>query len=136
MTYLVERLVELRKHLDHLGGLRGRVVSADALETDLTLHNDVLFSLLTVCQLVIDVAGDLAGARGARYEDYASAIRALKDDPRFPPDVVDRLVPLAGFRDVLIHEHVALDLARVVEALDDLGAIERFAEITRSIVAL
>jgi hypothetical protein len=70
MTYLVERLAELRRHLDHLRRLRPRVTSAAALRRDLSLHNDVLFSLLTVCQLVIDVAGELSARRGDRFEDY------------------------------------------------------------------
>ena len=59
MTWLVERLAELRRHLDHLDGLRPRVTGPEALEGDLSLHNDVLFSLLTVCQLVIDIAVEL-----------------------------------------------------------------------------
>ena len=61
MTYLVERLVELRKHLDHLRDLRPRVGNRHALERDLSLHNDVLFSLLMIAQLVIDVAGGAVG---------------------------------------------------------------------------
>lgn len=50
MTYLVERLAELRRHLDHLKSIRPRVTGRDALSRDLSLHNDVLFSLLTVCR--------------------------------------------------------------------------------------
>jgi hypothetical protein len=53
MTFLVERLVELQRHLDHLRDLRPRVRGAASRRADLSLHNDVLFSLLTVCQLVI-----------------------------------------------------------------------------------
>lgn len=62
MTFLVERLADLRRHLDHLREIRPRVSSAAVLETDLTLHNDVLFSLLVVSQAVIDIAGELAEA--------------------------------------------------------------------------
>jgi len=42
-------------------------------------------------------------------------------------------VLLPGFRNVVIHEYVALDLRRVVEALDRLEPVDRFAEIVRSI---
>ena len=42
MTYLVERLSELRRHLDHLREIRPRVTGREALERDLSLHNDVL----------------------------------------------------------------------------------------------
>lgn len=35
----------------------------------------------------------------------------------------------------LIHEYVALDLDRVVEALDDLAPVEQFLEIVRRMTA-
>jgi uncharacterized protein YutE (UPF0331/DUF86 family) len=129
--YLVERLAELRRHLDHLRAIRPRAYAREALERDLSLHNDVLFSLLTVCQLVIDVAGDLSARRGDRFEDYTEAVRNLARDPRFPVEVVRELERLPGFRNVLVHEYVALDLDRAIEALDRLEPVERFLEIVR-----
>jgi uncharacterized protein YutE (UPF0331/DUF86 family) len=80
-------------------------------------HDDVLFSLLTVCQLVIDIAGKLAARRRERLEDYTGAIRALGGNHRFPAGLVRALEPLPGFRNVLVHEHVVLDLERAVAAL-------------------
>lgn len=131
MTYLVERLAELRRHLDHLRGLRPRVPSREALECDLSLHNDVLFSLLMVAQLVIDIAAELSARRGDRFEDYTEAIRNLTRDPRIPAALVADLERLPGFRNVLIHEYVALDLNRVVDALGRLEPIEQFLESVR-----
>lgn len=93
----------------------------------------MLFSLLTVCQLVIDIAGELAARRGDRFEDYTEAVRHLARDARFPPDLVEQLEPLPGLRNVVIHEYVALDLRRVVEALDRLEPVERFVRIVGSI---
>lgn len=135
MTYLVERLSELRRHLDHLREIRPRVTGREALERDLSLHNDVLFSLLTVCQLVVDVAGDLAARRGDRFEDYTEAVRSLGRDARFSPELVRRLERLPGLRNVVIHEYVALDLDRVVDALDDLAPAEQFLEVVRKLLA-
>jgi uncharacterized protein YutE (UPF0331/DUF86 family) len=135
MTYIIERLVELRRHLDHLRRLRPRVQGRESLERDLSLHNDVLFSLLTVCQLVIDVAGDLSARRGDRFEDYTTAVRNLSRDSRFAVEVVRELERLPGFRNVLVHEYVALDMERVIEALDRLEPVERFLAVVRQIVA-
>ncbi len=132
MTFLVERLAELRRHLDHLAGLKNKVNDPTALNRDLSLHNDVLFSLLTVCQLVIDIAGELASRRGDRFEDYTQAVRKLGADTRFPPDLVQELQRLPGFRNVLVHEYVELDMQRVVDALDRLEPVERFLEIVRA----
>jgi uncharacterized protein YutE (UPF0331/DUF86 family) len=134
MSPVVERLAELRRHLDHLRALRPRV-SREALARDLSLHNDVLFSLFTLCQLVIDIAGELAARRGDRFEDYTEAVRQLERDPRFPAGVVRELERLPGFRNVLIHEYVALDLDRAVAALDRLDPIEQFLAIVAGIEA-
>lgn len=133
MSRVVERLLELRRHLDHLHALRPRVTGAEILRRDLSLHNDVLFSLLAVCQTVIDLASELSARRNLRFEDYTEAVRNLAALPEFPEDLVRDLAPLPGFHNVLIHDYVALDMARVVEALDRLQPVEEFAEIVRQI---
>jgi uncharacterized protein YutE (UPF0331/DUF86 family) len=133
MTYLVERLAELRRHLDHLQELAPRVTAREALARDMSLHNDVLFSLLMVAQLVIDIAGELAARRGDRFEDYTEAVRTLSRDARFPVDLVRALERLPGFRNVVMHEYVALDLDRVVEAVHELDPIRTFCRIVAGI---
>jgi uncharacterized protein YutE (UPF0331/DUF86 family) len=135
MTFLVERLADLRRHLDHLRAIRPRVTSAGQLETDLSLHNDVLFSLLVVCQAVIDIAGELAGRRGIRFQDYAGAIRALRQVDGIPADLVDELHTIPGFRNVVIHEYVDLDYGRVMSALDNLEPLQRFLEAAAALEA-
>jgi uncharacterized protein YutE (UPF0331/DUF86 family) len=70
---------------------------------------------------------------GDRFEDYTEAVRNLSKDGRFPGDVVSVLERIPGFRNVVIHEYVALDLDRVVAALGELGPVERFLEIVRQI---
>jgi hypothetical protein len=54
---------------------------------------------------------------GDRFEDYTQAVRNLARDERFPAELVRSLERLPGFRNVL--EYGALDLARVVEAWDE-----------------
>ena len=125
---------ELRLHLDHLRDLRPRVAGRESLERDLSLHNDVLFSLLTVCQLVIDICGELSARRGDRFEDYTQAVRNLSRDSRFDSEMVRALEPLPGFRHVLVHDYVGLDLDHEVEALNELGPVERFYVAVHGIV--
>lgn len=132
MTFLVERLAELRRHLDHLAAIRPKVTSPEALDDDLSLHNDVLFSLLTVSQVVIDIAGELSAREGHRFEDYTSAVRNLSRIDGFPDEMVRELTRLPGFRNVLVHEYVGLDYHLVVAALDRLGPVEDFLEAVRT----
>jgi len=126
MSYIVERLSELRRHLDHLRELRPSVRGPEVLEVDLSLHNDVLFSLLTVAQVVIDVAGELSAREGHRFEDYTTAVRNLTKLDGFSQELVADLAQLPGFRNILVHEYVGLDYGLVVEALDNLEPVEAF----------
>lgn len=133
MTFLVERLAELSRHLSHLRTLQPRVRDAASLREDLSLHNDVLFSLLTVCQLVIDIAGELSTRRGLKFDDYTAAVRNLGAYPEFPRKLVEELARLPGFRNVLIQQYVALDLGRAVEALSRLEDIESFLRLAAAV---
>lgn len=135
MSRIVERLAELRRHLDHLREIRPRVTGAEILRRDLSLHNDVLFSLLTICQLVIDLAGELSARRGLRFENYTEAVRSLAEYPEFSDALVRTLARLPGFRNVLVHEYVSLDFNLVISALDNLQPVEEFAEIVRRMAA-
>ena len=131
MIWLVERLAELARNIEHLRALRERVGSAEALRRDLSLHNDVLFSLLSVCQIVIDVSGELSSRNGLRFEDYTEAVRNLAALDEFPDELVRELSMLPGFRNVLVHEYVTLDLSRAVVALDRLEPVQSFLEIVQ-----
>ena len=135
MTYMVERLAELQKHLRHLRELQPRVQSAADLERDLSLHNDALFSLLTIAQLLVDIAGELCSRHGLRFNDYTQAVRNLSAIPEFPSELVERLVPVPGFRNVLVHEYISFDLDRAVIALRAIDPIERFVDIVARIEA-
>ena len=135
MTWLVERLAELARHVEHLRALQERVSGAEALRRDLSLHNDVLFSLLAICQIVIDVSGELSARKGLRFEDYTEAVRNLAVLDEFSDELVRELSMLPGFRNLLIHIYVTLDLDRAVDALNRLEAVESFVEIVRRIEA-
>ncbi|MEK6375568.1 MAG: DUF86 domain-containing protein [Acidobacteriota bacterium] len=131
MTFLVERLAELQRYLTHAKAIRHRVPDAAALEDDLTLRNDVIHSLFVIAQLVIDIAGELGSRRGVRVETYKEAIRGLSSEPGFSSELVAQLEPLAGFRDIVVHEYIGIDAARVIDALHQLDRIEQFLEIVR-----
>jgi uncharacterized protein YutE (UPF0331/DUF86 family) len=133
MSPLVDRLVQLFRHLQHLRRIRPRVTGPEVLEEDLSLHNDVLHSLQIVCQAVIDIASELSARRLLRFDDYTQAVKNLAAFPEFPPTIPQRLEKLPAFRNVLVHEYVDLDFTRVMEALNQLDAIEEFAKAVRRI---
>lgn len=134
MTFLVERLSEIRKYLDHLYRVGDRVEGPASLERDLSLHNDVLFSLMMVAQLVIDIAGEIGAREKLRFDDYTAAVRNLARVEGFPEPLVNDLARLPGFRNVLLHEYVELDYEVAVRALREMEPVEAFVEAARAYV--
>lgn len=135
MSPMVDRLAELVRHLQHLHAIRPRVRGPEDLDQNLTLHNDVLYSLQTVCQAVIDIASELSARRKLRFDDYTQVVRNLAAFPEFSPSMVRELEKLPAFRNVLVHEYVTLDFNKVVEALNRLEPIEDFVKIVRRMAA-
>lgn len=126
MSYLADRLSDLRRHLDHLAELRTRVDRPEALRRDLSLANDVAFSLLMVSQRTVDVAAELSTRRGLRFEDFQEAIRNLAIHEEFPDALIRRLEPLPELRNSLLYGQ--LEPERAVELLTRLEGVERFAQ--------
>lgn len=128
MTYLAERVAELRRQLAHLDDLQSRVPDATTLEADLSLANDVRYALLVVCQRVIDIAGELSARRGLRFEDYNEAVRNLAIYEEFPDALIRRLEPLPALRASLVHGTPPADPERVFDFLGKLDGAERFVQ--------
>ena len=67
---------------------------------------------------------------------FADVPEATAKEPGFPEDLVEELLPLPGFRNVLIHEYDALDSAIVLAAVGEacrgfttyVAAVERYLE--------
>jgi uncharacterized protein YutE (UPF0331/DUF86 family) len=52
-----------------------------------------------------------------------------------PPDFADQIAPIAGFRNILIHEYLVVDWDEVYENLANLDALSRFAALIRAWLA-
>lgn len=129
MSYLSERLNDLRRHLDHLAELSpqgSRSLTPAALRGDLSLANDVAYSLLMVTQRTIDVAAELSTRRGLRFEDFQEAIRNLAIHEEFPDALIRKLEPLPELRNHLIYGQ--LEPERMADFLSKLEGVERFSQ--------
>ena len=130
---LAERLAELQRTLDHLRVLRPRVSGAAFLQRNLSLRSDILFSLMTVCHLVIDLAGEMATRRGEAVEDSAQAVGLLAGDERVPEYLVRRLEGLPALRAAIVSEPLTMDLERVRQVLDEVDDVREFMHIVAEV---
>ena len=124
------RLDELSERLARLQPLRDRARSD--FDQDPYLRDIVERNLEIAAQCCIDVSHRIISLEGApKPVDYYDAILRMGELGVLPADFARHLAPLAGFRDILVHEYLAVDGAEVYRALHNLEDMERFAEYVR-----
>ena len=83
-------------------------------------------------QCVLDISHRLISlAGGPRPRDYYEAILRLGELGVLPPDFAAHLAPLAGFRNILVHEYLEVDWQEVYRNLQQIGDLAQFAEMVR-----
>lgn len=105
---------------------RHRGVTAAELRADRERLWVVERGLQLCAQNVLDVATHLAASAGLDTPDYAAALDRLGELGVLPAEFAARLRSLAGFRNVLVHGYLEVDLEQVArllaERLDDFAA--------------
>jgi uncharacterized protein YutE (UPF0331/DUF86 family) len=127
LAALREALANLRRH-------SGR--SAAELRANADLRWTVERGLQLCVQNALDVATHIAAASGLDSPDYATAIDRLAELSVLAPEFAARLRPIAGFRNVLVHGYLQVDLG-VVEAVlkQKLAELEEFARLVEARLA-
>jgi uncharacterized protein YutE (UPF0331/DUF86 family) len=70
----------------------------------------------------------VADDRLGEVREYRDAIRLLGENGYLQPDLTERLAPLAGLRNVLVHDYLDVDRGRIYSLVQDrLGDFEEFA---------
>jgi uncharacterized protein YutE (UPF0331/DUF86 family) len=123
---LRRHLLALREALDRVRRHAGR--SADELRADTDLRWIVERGLQLCAQNALDIATHIAAGAGLDAPDYASAVDRLAELSVIPADFARRLRRLAGFRNVLVHGYLQVDLDVVQNVLrDGLQDLDAFA---------
>ncbi len=101
-------LSALREALSNLRRHAGR--SAQQLRADADLRWIVERGLQLCMQNALDIATHIAAASGLDSPDYATAIDRLAETGVLSPEFASRIRPIAGFRNVLVHGYLQVDL--------------------------
>ena len=124
------RLDELSARLARLEPLKSR--SKAEFDAEPYLRDIAERNLEVAAQCVLDISHRLISlAGGPRPRDYYEAILHLGELGVLPPDFATHLAPLAGFRNILVHEYLEVDWQEVYRNLQQLGDLARFAELVR-----
>ena len=126
-TRIVDRhLIALR---GTLGALRRHTgVSSESLRAEPDRRWAVERGLQLCAQNALDIAGHISSALGLDPDSYGSAIDCLVEAGVLPRSFGKQFRGVAGFRNVLVHGYLDVDLDLVVRMLTDrLDDFEAFA---------
>lgn len=126
-----KRLDELNERLARLEPLRDRPrIEFDA---DPYLRDIVERNLEVSAQCCIDICHRIIVIKNARKPvDYFEAILLMGELEVLPVDFARRLAPLAGFRNLLIHEYLLIDWDHVYKGLQNLDDLSHFAKVIQT----
>jgi uncharacterized protein YutE (UPF0331/DUF86 family) len=119
---LDQALQTLRRH-------QGR--SLDALRSDIEERWAVERGLQLCAQNALDAATHIAASAGRDVPDYATAIEQLADLEILPVEFANRFRAVAGFRNVIVHAYLEVDLEAVHRVLNE--HLDDFAEFARRV---
>ena len=124
------RLDELSVRLARLEPLKSK--SKAEFDADPYLRDIAERNLEVAAQCVLDISHRLISlAGGPRPRDYYEAILRLGELGVVPPDFATHLAPLAGFRNILVHEYLEVDWQEVYRNLQQIDDLAQFAELVR-----
>ncbi len=134
-SILLAKKVELfNQYLSELKELVGLGVNEILADTRNYHTAERLFQLLV--DTAIDINTHLLKAQtGALPDDLQSTFRALSQANLLPPELADKMAPVVGLRNRIVHRYETLERRTFVELLEkNLSDFEKYAEVISAII--
>ena len=131
---VIDHLRELNESLKDWE--RYQSISLEELHTDRDKRNMVLHAMLISIQSAIDIANHIIADKGLRKPStYRESFEILSEERLIPKVLSDRLSDLAGFRNILVHIYLRLDIDAVYEVLQrDLSALKEYERAVKRLL--
>ena len=129
-TGIEKRLDELHERLARLEPLRNRPRSE--FDKDPFLRDIVERNLEIAAQCCIDISNRIISLEKAKKpQDYYEAFIRLGELKVLPVEFARNFAPIAGFRNILVHEYLGVNWDEVYKNLQEIDELVQFAEIVR-----
>ena len=124
---MLERLFQLETNVNELEKFKQKY-TVDNVKNDRQVQWTLRYGLFESIQIVMDISCHLT----ARYnlgnaQTYSDCISLLKKEKYLSVEVSEKLLGMIGLRNILIHEYVAVDIAKLYALLDQLDDFRQFA---------
>lgn len=121
------RLQNLEDNVAELRKMKSEYLPEE-VKSDKTKEWALRYGLLESIQIVIDLSCHLAVHHNlGNAETYSDCIELLGKYDIIGKELEERLVGMAGLRNILVHEYVAVDVDRLMEMLEHLDDFTAFS---------
>jgi len=129
-----ERLILLRNEIAYLKQEAADVSSFERYQNNVRLKKAVERSLQVSVEICLDVGRRIVALDGFRYpDDNQDVFRVLAEEQVIPRDLLETLLDMARFRNLIVHDYARIDDARVYGILKKrLADLDAFAEAVRA----
>lgn len=109
-----QRLKELDEILEELG--KYRQINQEKIQANLSQRWIIERGLIAGASVIFDIADHiLAGHYGFYADTYEGSLEALRDKSVISERLYQQIKGLGGFRNVLVHRYLGIDLIEVAE---------------------
>jgi uncharacterized protein YutE (UPF0331/DUF86 family) len=123
-------LDELNERLARLEALKAK--SRPEFDADPYLRDIVERNLEIAAQCCLDICHRIISIEKAlKPGDYHEAFLRMSELGVVPPEFARKLAPIAGFRNILVHEYIGVDWNEVYANLQKTSDLVQFAEYIR-----
>jgi uncharacterized protein YutE (UPF0331/DUF86 family) len=124
------RLSELSERLSRLAPLRDK--SPEEYDHDPFLRDVVERNLQVAVQCCLTICHRIIALESAQKPiDHYGAILMMGELGVLPAEFAHHFAPIAGLRNILVHEYVKIDWSRIHQALQKTEEIQQFADFVR-----
>ena len=113
---VTKRLNKLREYIGFLNEIR--LKSRDEFVTDPFVYGNAERYLQLAIQAILDVGNHILADRKLKEpEEYRDVMKILGEEGLLPKDLVKKLLPLVGLRNILVHDYLDIDRDKLYDAL-------------------
>ncbi len=125
---VTRRLIKLREYVGLLKTIRCE--PRERFTTDPLVYGNAERYLQLAIQCVLDIGNHILADRKLREpEEYRDIVKTLGEHSLISLDLTERLMPLVGLRNILVHDYLDIDRPRLYDALQiELEDLEEFAK--------
>jgi uncharacterized protein YutE (UPF0331/DUF86 family) len=131
---MVNRLKQLETNIGELEKIR-QGFSVSEIKNDTTKEWALRYGLLESIQIVIDISCHLVVHQNlGQAETYPDCMERLYEFDYINEALKNDLKAMAGLRNILVHEYVAVDVDKLYNLLERLDDFKSFARIMKDYV--